>query len=510
MSLNAARRRLMSIGGCFVLGISGCFLFNSCQNTASLGSLTGVVSLGRVNGGLVCAFALTATGARGALLGCATTDSSGTFTIPITPQTTPVEIFTTGGSYVEEASGATVQVGINQIRARVPDTTLPVPITPLTEIAAGCADAQSPTSMSLLTTAVTQCNTNVAKTAGLSSILTIPSDPSKAITSATSDSSLYALVLAGISHTAKDNNLPSSIVVTQALESDFQADGIYDGTNNGTPIQVPGTSTPMPANLWTSGVVTGMTEFANSTAGAANGFGAVTHPTLAPFVPPSSCPSGQSVCVAACFNLDTSKANCGTCGNTCATPTNAIAGCASGTCGIGSCNSGFADCNHLSADGCETNINTDINNCGACGAACALAHATAGCSSGTCTIASCNSGFANCDANPSNGCETNINTNVSNCGTCGNICATANGTAGCTSGSCTVASCNAGFAHCSGMGTNCETATGNDPNNCGTCGVLVLPPRIQSLLVPRGVALLPVVQASETATAILQTAVRPP
>ena len=38
-----------------------------------------------------------------------------------------------------------------------------------------------------------------------------------------------------------------------------------------------------------------------------------------------------------------------------------------GVCQIQSCNAGFMDCNRMPQDGCETNVNTDPNNCGSCG-----------------------------------------------------------------------------------------------------------------------------------------------
>lgn len=472
--IGTARGSILSGFGCLILGLAGFFSLSSCQTALSgvtLTPLTGVVSLGRVDGGLVCAYALTAAGARGTLLGCASTDSSGNFSIPISSQTTPVEVFTTGGSYVEEGSGSTVQVGISQIRARIPDTSsLTVPITALTEIAAGCVDAQSPSTMSVLAKAVTQCNSNVAEAAGLSSILTLPADPTKTVTSATAQASLYGLVLAGISEAAQDNGLANSLVMTQALESDFAADGIFDGTNNGTPITFPGTSTTMPANVWTSGVVTGMTEFAQGTTGAANGFGKITPPSIIATGTPGKCPSGQTLCGSTCFDLQTSQANCGTCGDTCSLA-HATSACTSGSCTISSCSSGYGNCDGNATNGCETNLNTSLSNCGSCGNVCSPANATPGCVAGSCTIVSCSAGFKDCDENPNNGCETAIENNPNNCGSCGNVCPSgANSTAVCSLAVCGLI-CNPGFGDCDGNPSNgCETSLESNPNNCGTCG----------------------------------------
>src|SRR5262249_46635749 len=43
--------------------------------------------------------------------------------------------------------------------------------------------------------------------------------------------------------------------------------------------------------------------------------------------------------------------------------------CTSGLCGIATCNGGYADCNTLTPDGCEDNVASDANNCGAGGVA---------------------------------------------------------------------------------------------------------------------------------------------
>ncbi|MFH1503219.1 MAG: choice-of-anchor Q domain-containing protein, partial [Candidatus Diapherotrites archaeon] len=64
------------------------------------------------------------------------------------------------------------------------------------------------------------------------------------------------------------------------------------------------------------------------------------------------------------------------------------------------------------SDGCGTN-----NNCGTC----SLSHASSYCNSiFQCAISSCNTGYANCDLNVSNGCETILGTfeHCSNCNAC--------------------------------------------------------------------------------------------
>ena len=171
------------------------------------------------------------------------------------------------------------------------------------------------------------------------------------------------------------------------------------------------------------------------------------------------------------MNVNTSVTNCGGCGRVCATPANATTNCAAGACGF-TCNAGFANCDASASNGCEVNLNTSAPHCGACGRACVLPNATAGCAAGFCAVSACNAGFDDCDASASDGCEVNVNTSVTNCGACGNRCpARANATTGCAAGFCAVSACNAGFANCDGDASNgCEVNLRTSVANCGACG----------------------------------------
>lgn len=50
------------------------------------------------------------------------------------------------------------------------------------------------------------------------------------------------------------------------------------------------------------------------------------------------------------------------------------------------------------------NSKTDAKHCGGC-SACAVTNATAACTNGACTVATCSQGFVDCDGNANNGCE---------------------------------------------------------------------------------------------------------
>jgi alpha-tubulin suppressor-like RCC1 family protein len=101
-----------------------------------------------------------------------------------------------------------------------------------------------------------------------------------------------------------------------------------------------------------------------------------------------------------------------------------------------SCSGGFPadDCDDTSAaaypglpetcDGHDNDCDGDVDEDGAVLPACAAPGGTMGCDSagGTCTVLRCDAGLADCDADPSTGCETELATDVEHCGACGVSC----------------------------------------------------------------------------------------
>ena len=80
--------------------------------------------------------------------------------------------------------------------------------------------------------------------------------------------------------------------------------------------------------------------------------------------------------------------------------------------------------------------------------------------------AGCSVGFADCDGNPANGCETSLST-TANCAACGVACTRPNATATCVTGVCSIASCDLGFSNCDGAGVNgCELSHGQPATSC--------------------------------------------
>ncbi|OJY25706.1 MAG: hypothetical protein BGO98_34360 [Myxococcales bacterium 68-20] len=108
--------------------------------------------------------------------------------------------------------------------------------------------------------------------------------------------------------------------------------------------------------------------------------------------PECRCPTGKTLCLDVCVDLKTDPDHCGACLSACggfAGP-NAAAICSHGSCGV-ACKEGWADCNGNTKDGCETNLEADPSNCGACGSSCDLV-AGQPCIAGRCAVEPCKSG----------------------------------------------------------------------------------------------------------------------
>ncbi|MEZ4314385.1 MAG: fibrinogen-like YCDxxxxGGGW domain-containing protein, partial [Polyangiaceae bacterium] len=185
------------------------------------------------------------------------------------------------------------------------------------------------------------------------------------------------------------------------------------------------------------------------------------------------CESGYGNCDSLVGNgceaeFATNLSHCGACGKAC-TNAHGTTACTGGACQI-TCTNLWDSCDNNANNGCETSLQT-TNNCGGCGVVCSFANASAACPGGACTFNTCNGGWGNCDNDTQNGCETSLN-QVNNCGGCGVVCNLPHATShSCPSGSCKVATCEDGWANCDGNDANGCEADLSDPANCGGCGI---------------------------------------
>jgi len=103
------------------------------------------------------------------------------------------------------------------------------------------------------------------------------------------------------------------------------------------------------------------------------------------------------------------------------------------TCAIASCESGFSNCDRMDATGCERSVRTNTD-CNDCNLACVSTAGSTSCADGTCRITSCTLAMtADCNGQVSDGCEVNLRNDTQHCGTCTNACSAAQR---CTMGAC--------------------------------------------------------------------------
>ena len=125
-----------------------------------------------------------------------------------------------------------------------------------------------------------------------------------------------------------------------------------------------------------------------------------------------ACLENRTDCEGTCVDLNSNPKHCGACGMTC--PEGQV--CAEGACST-ECPSGTIECT-----GACVNNATDMENCGSCDVVCTVSNGSPRCASGACIISSCAGGFVDCDEDYVTGCEAEISSDRNNCGACGTVC----------------------------------------------------------------------------------------
>lgn len=170
------------------------------------------------------------------------------------------------------------------------------------------------------------------------------------------------------------------------------------------------------------------------------------------------------------INVQSDPHHCGGCNADCFGTSAQNWDCVQGACQLSSCAQGTADCDQSAGNGCEADVTSDVKNCAYCGHVCNIPHAVAKCSASKCVLDACEPGWEDCDGDPFNGCEQDIATDATHCGSCTGACSSVNGSPACQNGQCTI-SCAAGWGNCNGsVDDGCETSLSSNSNNCGACG----------------------------------------
>jgi len=183
-------------------------------------------------------------------------------------------------------------------------------------------------------------------------------------------------------------------------------------------------------------------------------------------------PSGE------CANdLTNDVNNCGRCGNVCSVG-HGTPRCENEKCVVDECDPGWDNCNSGDddggySDGCEVNTDQNADNCGSCGKSCGVDHGNGTCQDGACGIVTCSTGYKNCDTNAAdggfaNGCETNVTSDRDNCGGCDNACMGAHAVMGCVDSECVRTGCDDDYDDCTAA-DGCETDTSSNTQHCGSC-----------------------------------------
>jgi hypothetical protein len=234
------------------------------------GTVSGTAVKGPVSGATVIAYAISS-GAMGAKIASAPTNADGTFSLSMGSYAGPVMLQMTGGTYTDEATGATMpMLAGDMMTAVLPSMTAGqtlsgVQVTPLTAMAQTMAQHMSG---GMTDANITAANTDVGKYFMVTDVLhNVPMNPltSGSGNAATQDQINYGMALAAMSQYAQSQSMSSSSAMVTAMMSD-STDGVMDGKMGGTDVMMGGMNMSMslPSTASTSGMASAMSNFVTS------------------------------------------------------------------------------------------------------------------------------------------------------------------------------------------------------------------------------------------------------
>ncbi len=306
---------LISVVCTFALGCA-----TSPEPPGASAIVQGRAMAGPIRTGTVEANVIMSNGKTGKLLGTTTTDNDGNYSFSISDYSGPLLVKAVSGSFVDEASKLTVKVTaskpISAMSNIKPGNTTLVSITPLTQMAVERAKELMKTLPA--GQAIKSANKQIAKLAGIRSntngnslrmrfavsdgseeddldiTKVIPNLPSETVADASAPEAQVTLFLAAISqmaetyeaaHPSTDGSELSSLDIMNSMASDFATDGALDGKDQGTTVNIEGSSAALPTseNAWTTQIETSQTDYIAS---PENDAGYVAADTITPDTSP--------------------------------------------------------------------------------------------------------------------------------------------------------------------------------------------------------------------------------
>ncbi len=266
---------LSLLNGCGGGGSGGTTPAVNGGTTGGNGMIGGTAVKGPISGGTVTAFAVN-NGTMGAQLASGTTDSQGNFNMPIGDYAGSIMLQMGGGTYMDEATGATVTMAPGDVMTAVMTTVSTgatvtgVQITPLTSMAQAMAHNMAG---GMTDTNIALANTAIGNYFMVSDILhTMPMNPlvPGSGTGATQDMRNYGMAIAAMTQYANNVGMTSSSGIVTSMMADA-SDGVINGMMGNTQIAMGGMGggmmgggTMMPSTAGTTGLATAMTQFMGS------------------------------------------------------------------------------------------------------------------------------------------------------------------------------------------------------------------------------------------------------
>lgn len=247
----------------FALALVFGMLAFSCSDDSEKSTVSGTAAKGYIANANVDVYAYVQAGQRGRLLASTVTNAKGEYSVEVEHKGA-VEIVVTNGSYKDEASGSTVNLGSRELRSVVMVNAKKkiAAITALTTIAAAHVDAHASAGIE---TAIANANTQVSAAFGLDGIdltETIPSDLSFASIMHGEARIKYGIIQAGLSQVIKQEGIAAEklLDLIADISADY-SDGMMNNSRGSVALQFSLAITPKQAM---TGLNTAIQNFMNS------------------------------------------------------------------------------------------------------------------------------------------------------------------------------------------------------------------------------------------------------